>query len=58
MSQHHLQGEKSKTPKKIFAASSNATNSSWLCKSVGDFSHCKNLFQEANHTLLLATEET
>ena len=47
----------SKTPKKIYVASSNATSSSWLCKSVGDFSQCKNLFGKANHALLLAAEE-
>ena len=47
----------SKTPKKIYVASSNATSSSRLCKSVGDFSHCKNLFGKANHALLLAAEE-
>ena len=47
----------SKTPKKIYAASSNATSSSGLCKSVGDFSHLKNMFEKANHALLLAAEE-
>ena len=47
----------SQTPKKIYVASSNATSSSRLCKSVGDFSHCKNLFGKANHALLLAAEE-
>ena len=34
----------SKTPKKIYAPSSNATSSSRLCKSAGDLFHCKNLF--------------
>ena len=33
-----------KTAKKIYAASSNATSSSRVCKSEGDFSQCKNLF--------------
>ena len=47
----------SKTPKKIYVASSNATSSSRLFKSVGDFSHCKNLFAKANHALHLAAEE-
>ena len=47
----------SKTPKKIYAASSNATSSSGLFKSVGDFSHLKNMFEKANHALLLAAEE-
>ena len=32
-----LRGEISKTPKKIYAASSNATSSCKLCKSVGEF---------------------
>ena len=54
LSQHQLQGEMLKTRKKIYAASSNATSSSRLCKSEGDFSHCKNLFGKANHALLLA----
>ena len=48
----------SKTPKKIYAASSYATNSSRLCKSVEDFSLCKNLFGKAYRALLLAVEET
>ena len=47
----------SKTPKKIYVASSNATSSSRLFKSVGDFPHCKNLFGKANHALHLAAEE-
>ena len=47
----------SKTPKKVYAWSRNATSSSGLCKSVGDFSHLKNLFGKANHALLLAAEE-
>ena len=46
----------SKTPKKIYVASSNATSSSRLFKSLGDFSHCKNLFGKANHALHLAAE--
>ena len=46
-----------KTPKKIYVASSNATSSSRLFKSVGDFSHCKILFGKANHALHLAAEE-
>ena len=49
----------SKTPEKIYAASSNATSSSRLCKSVHGrkiFSHCKNLFGKANRAMLLATE--
>ena len=33
----------SKTPKRIYVASSNATSSSRLCKSVGDLSHFKRL---------------
>ena len=59
MSQHEVRGEMSKTPKKMYLASSNATSSSRLCKSVGDFSHCirKNLFGKVNHALLLAAEE-
>ena len=47
----------SKTPKKIYVASSNTTSSSRLFKSVGDFSDCKNLFGKANHALHLAAEE-
>ena len=47
----------SKTPEKIYVASSNATSSSRFFKSVGDFSHCKNLFGKANHALHLAAEE-
>ena len=47
----------SKTPKKIYVASSNATSSSRLFKPVGDFSHCKNLFGKANHASHLAAEE-
>ena len=47
----------SKTPKKIYVASSNATSSSSLCKSVEDFSYCKSLFGKANRALLLAAEE-
>ena len=57
VSQHQLRGEMSKTPKKIYVASSNATSSSRLYKFMGDFSHCKNLFRKANHALLLAAEE-
>ena len=45
------------TPKKMYVASSNATRSSRLFKSVGDFSHCKNLFGKANHALHLVAEE-
>ena len=45
-----------KTPKKTYVASSNASSSK-LLKSVGDFSHCKNLFGKANHALHLALEE-
>jgi len=44
----------SKTQKKIYVASSNATSSSRLLKSVGYFSHCKNLFGKANHALHFA----
>ena len=47
----------SKTPKKIYVASSNAASSSRLFKSVGDFPHCKNLFGKANNALHLAAEE-
>ena len=47
----------SKTQKKIYVASSNATSSSRLFKSVGDFSHCKNLFGKVNHALHLAAEQ-
>ena len=47
----------SKTSKKIYVASSNAASSSRLFKSVGDFSHCKNLFGKANRALHLAAEE-
>ena len=41
----------SKTQKKIYVASSNATSFPRLFKSVGYFSHCKNLFGKANHAL-------
>ena len=44
----------SQTQKKIYEASSNATSSSRLFKSVGDFSHCKNFFGKANHALHFA----
>ena len=47
----------SKTPKKIYVASSNAVSSSRLFKSVGEFSHCKNLFGKANHAFHRAAEE-
>ena len=49
----------SKTQKKIYVASSNATSSSRLFKSMGDFSHCENLFAigKANHALHFAAEE-
>ena len=47
----------SKTPKKIYAPSSNATSSCRLCKSVGDSANCKNLFGKANCMLLVAMEE-
>ena len=57
MSQHQLRAEMSKTQKKIYVASSNAASSSRLFKSVGDFSHCKNLFGKANHALRFAAEE-
>jgi len=57
VSQHLLREEMSKTPRKIYTASSNSTSSSRLCKSLGDLSHCKNLFGKANPALLLATEE-
>ena len=57
MSQHQLLAEMSKTQKKIYLASSNATSSSRFFKSVGDFSHCKNLFGKANHALHFAAEE-
>ena len=59
VSQHQLRAEMSKTQKKIYVASSNATSSSRLCKSVHGrkiFSHCKTLFGKANRALLLATE--
>ena len=56
-SQHEVRGEMSKTPKKMYLASSNATSSSRLCKSVGDFYHSENLFGNANHASLLAAEE-
>ena len=46
----------SKTPKKIYAASSNATSFSRFCKKLGDFSYYKNLFGKANRALLLAEE--
>ena len=48
---------KKKTPKKIYAASSNPTSSCRVCKSVGDFAHCKNLFGKANCPLPVAEEE-
>ena len=57
MSQHQLRAEMSKTQKMIYVAYSNATSSSGLFKSVGDFSHCKNLFGKANHALHFAAEE-
>ena len=57
VSQHQLRGEMSKTSKKKYAASSNATSSSRPCKSVGDFSHCIIVFGKANRALLLAAEE-
>ena len=47
----------SNTPKKIYVAPSNATSSSRLFMSVGDFFHCKNLFGKANHALHLAAEK-
>ena len=47
----------SKTPKKIYVASSNVARSSRLFKSVGDFPHSKNLFGKANNALHLAAEE-
>ena len=46
-----------KSQKKIYVASSNATSSSKLFESVGDFSHCKNLFGKANDALHFAAEE-
>ena len=45
----------SKTPRKMYAACSNSTSFSRLYKSVGDFSHCKNLLGIANRALLLAS---
>ena len=57
VSQHQLPAEMSKTPKKIYVASSNATSSSRLFKSVRDFSHCKNFVGKANHVLHHAAEE-
>ena len=57
VSQHQLRAEMSKTQKKIYVASSNATSSSRLFKSVGDFSHRTNLFGKANHALHFAAEE-
>ena len=50
--------EMSKTPKKIYAAPSNATNSCGLYKSVGGSAICKNLLRKANRTLLVAAEGT
>ena len=47
----------SKTPKEIYVASSNATTYPGLFKSMGDFSHCKNLFGKANNALHLSAEE-
>ena len=47
----------SKTPKEMYAASSNAASSCGLCKSVGDPANCKNLFRKANRTLVVAVEE-
>ena len=43
----------SKTQKKIYVASSNATSSSRLFKSVGDFSLCKNLFGKSKSCVAL-----
>ena len=54
VSQHQLRAEMSRTQKKIYVASSNVTSSSRLFKSVGDFSHCKNLFGKANNALHFA----
>ena len=47
---------KCQTPRKIYAAPSNATNSCGLCKSVGGSPICKNLLGKANRTLLVAVE--
>ena len=44
----------SKTPKKIYAASSDAKSYCRLCKSAGYSTHCKNLFGKAKH---IAAEE-
>ena len=52
--QHELRGQMSKTPKKIYAASSNAKSYCRLCKSVGYSAHCKNLFGKAKN---IAAEE-
>ena len=57
VSQHQLRGQMSKTPKEMYAASSNAASSCGLCKSVGDSANCKNLFRKANRTLVVAAEE-
>ena len=54
---YQLRTEMSKTPKKVYVASSNAARSSRLFKSVGDFSHSKNLFGKANNALHPAAEE-
>ena len=47
----------SRTQEKTYVASTNVTSSSRLFKSVGDFSHCKNLFGKANNALHFAAEE-
>ena len=57
VSQHKLRRQMSKTPKKISAASSNATSSCRLCKSVGNSAHCKTFFGKANRTFLVGAEE-
>ena len=49
--------KKKKTPKKISAASRNATSSCRLCKSVGNSAHCKTFLGKANRTLLVGAGE-
>ena len=47
-----------KTPKKISAASSDATSSFRVCKSVGNnYAHCQAFFGKGNRTFLTGLEE-
>ena len=50
-------GQMSQIPRKVYAASSNATSSYRLCKFVVNSTHCKNLFGKANRAFFVAAEE-